>query len=301
MPQPDERAEERGFEGRPLSTTALTLGEGPTYDPASETAWWFDIVGKKLVEYRFPDGTETIHSLPLMASMLATIDDRRQLVATEDGLYVRDRASGALEMRTPLEAENAITRSNDGRVHPSGALWIGTMGKKAEEKAGAIYWFRGGEIRLIFPQIGIPNAIAFSPDGDIAYFADTQADTIYRAELDRETGLPLGSPSIFLAPGHDDGGPDGAVVDAEGRLWCARWGGSAVSAYAPGGQKVASATLPASQATCPAFVGPNADRMIVTSAREGLSEDDLERQPQAGCTFLLDVPVRGRHEPRVML
>ena len=32
-----------------FSSVACRLGEGPTYDPATGTAWWFDIDGKALL------------------------------------------------------------------------------------------------------------------------------------------------------------------------------------------------------------------------------------------------------------
>ena len=56
----------------------------------------------------------------------------------------------------------------------SGALWIGTMGRKAEKGAGAIYHFGGGELRRLYASVSIPNAICFSPDGATAYFTDTK-------------------------------------------------------------------------------------------------------------------------------
>ena len=47
------------------------------------------------------------------------------------------------------------------------------MGRKAEAGAGAIYALHRGEMSLLYPGITIPNAICFSPDGTIGYFADT--------------------------------------------------------------------------------------------------------------------------------
>src|SRR3954463_153844 len=120
------------------------LGEGCTYDAATDTAWWFDILERTLFEADLGSGAVTAHPLPLMASVLAFIDDHRQLLATENGLYIRDIAAGGLALHVPLEADNAATRSNDGRVHSCGALWIGTMGRKAEQGAGAIYRFYHG-------------------------------------------------------------------------------------------------------------------------------------------------------------
>ena len=88
--------------------------------------------------------------------------------------------TAVLTLHVALEADNAATRSNDGRVHPSGALWIGTMGRKAEKGAGAIYHFGGGELRRLYAGISIPNAICFSPDGATAYFTDTREAILYR-------------------------------------------------------------------------------------------------------------------------
>ena len=111
------------------------LGEGCTYDSATDTAWWFDILERTLFQADLASGAVTSHALPLTASVVAFVDDRRQLLATENGLYVRDIASGRLTPHTPLEADNTATCSNDARVHPCGALWIGTMGRKAEKGA----------------------------------------------------------------------------------------------------------------------------------------------------------------------
>src|SRR5882724_2752296 len=171
------------------------LGEGCTYDPATYTAWWFDIVERTLLQADLASGTVTEHALPMMASVVAFIDDQRQLLATENGLYVRDIADGRLALHVALEADNPVTRSNDGRVHASGALWIGTMGRKAEKGAGAIYWFGGSGLRRLYAGITIPNAICFSPDGATAYFTDTSKAILYRVAIDPANGLPTGAPA----------------------------------------------------------------------------------------------------------
>lgn len=284
-----------------LSEHSCHLGEGPTYDVASDTAWWFDIIDKTLLEHRFTTGETVLHPLPFMASQLAFIDDARQLVASDSGLFVRDIATGRVALHTPLEADNALTRSNDGRVHPSGALWIGTMGRKAETGAGAIYRFYRGELSLLFSGVSIPNAICFTADGKTAYFTDTAVGLLMRVATDPATGIPTGEAVPLYDHRGQEGGLDGAVVDAEGVIWNARWGGSCLDAYGPGGQRLRTIALPASRPTCPLFVGGKADRMLVTSARQGMSAEEVLAEPQAGKTFLLDFPMKGRHEPRVLL
>jgi len=78
-----------------MSEHHCLLGEGCTYDPATDTAWWFDILEQTLFQADLASGAVTSRALPLMASVLAFIDDQRQLLATENGLYVRDVVDGS--------------------------------------------------------------------------------------------------------------------------------------------------------------------------------------------------------------
>src|SRR5439155_5268139 len=175
----------------------------------------------------------------------------RQLIVADDGLYIRTIAAGGLTLYRPLEADNPVTRSNDARVHPSGTFWIGTMGRKAERGAGAIYALHRGELSRLFPGITIPNAICFSPDGATGYFADTGQNVLYRVALDPLTGLPNGAPEV-LVKHRGVGGIDGAVVNADGTIWNARWGGGCVDVYSPQGERLRSLQVPARQPSCPA-------------------------------------------------
>ncbi|WP_274423673.1 SMP-30/gluconolactonase/LRE family protein [Chelativorans sp. YIM 93263] len=277
------------------------LGEGPSYDARTDTLFWFDIVEKRLLEKPFSGGETIIHDLPLVASALAAVDADRQVLVTEKGLQLRNRSSGALEMLAEVEADRPDTRSNDARPHPCGAFWFSTMGRKAEPRAGAIYWYFRGEVRRLFPDITIPNAISFSPDGATAYFSDTRENRLYRVPCDPEMGLPLGEPTLVMNGNDRPGGIDGSVIDAEGTIWNARFGGSCLEALSPEGELIRSIKLPARQLTCPAFVGRNADRLGVTSAFEGMDAEERRADPHAGKTFLLDLKVEGRLDPPVLL
>ncbi len=284
-----------------FSETACQLGEGPTYDPATDSLFWFDILEQKLLEKKLSEGQEVVHSLSEMASALAIIDADRQLVFTETGLHVRDVRSGTLTLHTPIEADNAGTRSNDARVHPSGAFWLGTMGKKAEAGAGSIYWFFKGELRRLYGDVTVPNSICFSPDGATAYYTGTRKGLLFRVDCDPVNGLPTGEPNIFHDHRNEKGELDGSIVDADGVLWNACWGGGCVNAYAPDGTRLRTIPVPALKTTCPAFIGRNTDRIAVTSAWEGLDQAARPSHPEAGKTFLLDIAVKGRVEPRVLL
>jgi sugar lactone lactonase YvrE len=276
------------------------LGEGPTYDAATDTAWWFDILNGRLFEAHLGSGQAHIHELGRMASALARIDAGRQLIAAEDGLYIRSVADGSLVLYRPLEADSPGTRSNDARVHASGTFWIGTMGRRAEAGAGAIYALYRGEVLRLFAGITIPNAICFSPDGVLGYFADTATNVLYRVLLNPLNGLPRGAPEVLLRH-RGVGGLDGAVVDGDGLIWNARWGGGCVDVYSPQGVHLRCLHVPARQASCPAFVGPDLSRLLVTSAWQDMDEAARAADPEHGRTFVIEAAARGRAEPDVKL
>ncbi len=275
------------------------LGEGAYYDSTGNTAWWFDIDGKTLVEYNLSNETAHGHNLPKMASMIARIDDNHQLVAMEDGLYIRTISDTSLKLLQPLEADNPATRSNDGRVHTSGNLWIGTMGKLEEKEAGAIYWFNGNEVRLLYPDISIPNSICFSPDGKIGYFADTALNTVWRVNIDASTGLPTDKPEVFLkGTKQEDGGFfDGAITDSDGNFWSASWGGGAIHGFSPDGNCFQTIKIPAKQVTCPSFIGRDYNKMFVTTAWKKMSKEEKNSDRGAGYSYLIDGNFNGKAEP----
>ncbi len=283
-----------------FSDVVCELGEGPGYHAATDRLWWFDILGKRLLERR-PDRSGTIvHDLPVNGSILADVDGDRQLLVGAGGLYVREVASGRLTLHRPLEADRPDLRSNDGRVHPSGALWLSTMSWEKTAGAGAIWWYRDGDLRKIIPGLGIPNAVCFSPDGSAGYYADTALGQVWRVAVDPATGLPNGEPKLYFQAAEADFWPDGAVVDADGLVWNARWGMGAVVAMDADGREVRRIAVPAKQSSCPAFLPDGS--LVVTSAEEGYDAAARAADPMAGQTFLIaGEGLRPRLDPPVKL
>ncbi|PZW71658.1 sugar lactone lactonase YvrE [Pseudomonas sp. URMO17WK12:I1] len=284
---------------RIADSRVCTLGEGVFWHPRREQLFWFDILGKRLLSQQ--DGQPLEWALGERASAAGWIDSDRLLMASETALSVFDLRSGARERICALEADNPLTRSNDGRADPWGGFWIGTMGLEAQPQAGAIYRYYRGELRRLFADITISNAICFSPDRRFAYFADTDRQRIWRQALDEQHGWPSGEPQPFIDGRVAGLNPDGAVVDSHGRLWNAQWGASRVACYDSNGQFLQAVAFPASQISCPAFAGPDLSTLFATSAREGMEDDQLAAEPHAGKLFAVDVPAQGQAEHQVVL
>lgn len=267
------------------------LGEGPLWHPKRNQLFWFDILTKRLLSRE--GGAERTWQFEEFVSAAGWIDEETLIIASESGLYEFDIASGARRLISAIEADDNETRSNDGRGDPYGGFWVGTMGKQAQHRAGAIYrWYRG-ELRKLFSELSVPNSICFAPDGKEAFFCDTREGVILRVQLDMD-GWPKGQASTFVSVPKEDGKPDGAVVDADGDLWNAQWGGSRVARYASNGQLRETISFPTRRISCPAFGGPDLSTLYVTSAVGEEKQDEY-----AGQTFAVSTSTVGQAEHQV--
>ncbi|MEL7215312.1 MAG: SMP-30/gluconolactonase/LRE family protein [Pseudomonadota bacterium] len=274
------------------------LGEGPLWHSGRGSLLWFDINGFRLLERQGDAQRYWQFEGPVSAAGIINQSDI--LVASHLGLARFNLDTGATQPVAELEADKPTTRSNDGRADPWGGFWVGTMGRQAQAGEGAIYRYADGSLRCLHDRITISNSICFAPDRSCAYFSDTPSRTILKQPLD-ESGWPAAAAEVFVHLGDAPGNPDGAVCDAEGYVWSARWGGARVVRHAPDGRVDHEIIVPASQVTCPAFGGPDARSLYVTTAREGLSPEELKDEPDAGCVFKIAEDVPGRFEPEVAL
>ena len=277
---------------------ACELGEGPLWHPERGQLFWFDILGRRLLTRAGEDTAEW--AFPGHVSAAGWVDRDTLIVASETALHRFDIATGAVEDLCPLEADEPRTRSNDGRADPFGGFWIGTMAKDGAPGLGTIWRYYRGELRRLFAPIGVSNAICFAPDAGHAYFADSIDARVMRVRLGRD-GWPEGAPETFLDLRDAGLVPDGAVTDAAGNLWLAQWDAARVVCHGPDGALRAEVPLPAQRTTCPAFGGPGFGTLFVTSARTGLSDDELRDRPTNGMTFAVEGMGPGIAEPRVVL
>ncbi|QDG75856.1 SMP-30/gluconolactonase/LRE family protein [Labrenzia sp. PHM005] len=277
---------------RTFDNRQCLLGEGPLWHPERQQLFWFDILNRQLLSRI--NNNEKTWQFEEHVSAAGWISDHALLIASESKLFLFDIETGADQLLCPLEADNPVTRSNDGRADPYGGFWIGTMGKNAEKDAGAIYRYYQGELRQLFSRITISNAICFSPDGKTAYFSDTATQSIRKVALD-EHGWPAAADELHIDLSNENLNPDGAVIDRDGYLWNAQWGASRLARYAPDGSFVEEITYPAAQMTCPAFGDPDMKTLFATSATDGLNGKD------DGKTFTVETAVAGQAEHRVLL
>ena len=274
------------------------LGEGPVWDAARARLWWTDIDGRAIWRFDPASGQNERLTPPDRVGFLAVASDGRLLLGGAKALYIAvpDHSSLAATKVLDVEADLATTRVNDGRVDRGGNVVFGTLDEQHPRRPiGSFYQYSSahGLRRLDLPRAAVSNSICFSPDGRTIYFTDTPTGVIRSGSYDSETAA-IEDVRDFVVIAPADGHPDGSIVDADGCLWNAAWGGGVVRRFTPDGRLDRVVRVPTKNPTCPAFGDAGLDTLYVTSSRQQHSADELARAPHAGGVFALRIPgVRG--------
>lgn len=268
------------------------LGECPVWDARAGVLYFADIHGPALFRLDPATGALWRWAMPAkLGSFALAADGAGAVLALATGFARLDFASDAVAAIANPLAGVADHRFNDGGADPAGRFWAGTMHGSGRSASGTVYRLDGSEARAVFGGFFVPNGLAWSPDGARLYLNDSPR-AMFVADYDSASGR-ASAPYVFADARAAPGYPDGATVDAEGFLWNARWDGGGVARFAPDGRLDRFVPLPVSRPTSCAFGGPSLDRLYVTSARTGLDEVTLAREPLAGGVFAIDAGVKG--------
>ncbi|NUZ07722.1 SMP-30/gluconolactonase/LRE family protein [Piscinibacter koreensis] len=274
------------------------LGECPLWCERTQSLFWTDIQNSQLSRWRSADGSTTRWAMRERLGSFALCEESSHLLlGLASGIALFDVDQAATGDLVAVDAEQPSTRINDGRCDAQGRFVFG-MFNHAPEPIGHFYRVDAdlNVERLALPRVSVANSLAFSPDGMTLYFTDSPTRTIWRADYHADGRI--GTPERFVEVPDGEGHPDGAAVDADGGLWSARWDGACIVRHDADGHETDRIALPVTRPTCVAFGGPNLDRLFITSARGGLSDEALAREPWAGGVLAVDVRRRGRPEHR---
>lgn len=283
-----------------LWDAAAELGEGPIWDERSGLLYWLDIEAPAIHRCDGAGRARQSFPIPRRIGCIALRQGGGLIAGLEDGLVMIDLPSSpaaGTPRITPIldpETDRPGNRFNDGKCDAAGRFWVGTMDQQHTASSGVLYRLDPDlTIHTMDEGYVVTNGQAFSPDDRTFYHNDSMAGLVYAFDCDPASGS-ISNRREFLRLPEDHGLPDGMTVDAEGDLWLAHWGGWRVSRIDPGGGVRQVIALPVAQVTSCAFGGPDLDVLYITSARIGLSPEDLASQPLAGGLFAVEVDARGR-------
>jgi sugar lactone lactonase YvrE len=275
----------------PCSPQAGLLSEGPRWDGERDELIWVDIIGSRFHRARLDAGgmLEQVASVELdrfVGAVAPTIAEGYVLAAARGFLFL-DAIGSFVELAQP-EAGHDHIRMNDGACDSDGRFWAGTMALDESPGAGVLYRLElDGSCTTVMVGLTISNGIGWSPDSATMYLSDSGTATIDAFGFDAATG-EISDRRTIVHVAEPGVAPDGLTIDEEGNIWVALWDGGAVRCYSPEGALVRTIPLPVDRPTSCAFGGPDGATLFVTTARHGLDEAALARQPDAGRVFRVD-------------
>jgi sugar lactone lactonase YvrE len=262
-------------------------GEGPVWSASWGGLRWVDMLAGDMLTLRDDGSVARRHLGPSLAALRPRAGGG-MVVALEREFALLDDDEAEVRPLGELWT-NPEVRMNDGGCDPQGRFYCGSTTFAGTPGKGSLYRLDpDGSASVVLPAVTVSNGLAWSPDGATAYYVDSHTQRIDALDYEPQLGL-----SARRAVVHIDaaaGIPDGLAVDADGHLWLALFGGSAVHRYTPDGRLDGRVELPVTQVTACTFGGPGLDQLYITTSRLGL---DPAAEPEAGAVFRADVGVIG--------
>ncbi len=289
------------------------LGEGPFWHPREERLYWLDIEGKLLHRFDPQSAIDETFILDGLVGCIAPVSEEpgettTLLIAAENGvrkISIRGISVPFHKSKNPSpilhdellvhpEKDRIDIRYNDGKCSPEGRFWFGSISKtRTKDTASLFVLDRSGDRRIHAATNS--NGLGWSPDGKTFYWIDTPTLTVFAFDYEGEKGTIANRRAAVVFPTTPGfGRPDGMTVDAEGMLWIAHWMGAAISRWNPvTGEILARYSVSVQRVTSLAFGGKNGDKLFITTASNGATEEELAAEPHAGGVFVAEPNVVG--------
>jgi sugar lactone lactonase YvrE len=282
----------RRFRAERATEETYQLAEGPVWDGVGQQLLWVDIPAGEVHTGELRGSSivaRAAQQLDTTVSAVVPAPDGRLLVAGHHSVYLVDRTGATTEIAR-LVPDEQERRLNDGKCDPAGRFLVGTqpLGSDVHEYLYVIDPSRGLEV--VDDDLQLSNGLGWSPDGATMYSVDTTSGMLWERSYDGRTGSRGERRELLHV---SDGSPDGMCVDVDGNLWVAIWGAGEIRHFSPRGELLGVVSVPAPHTSCPTFAGADLDTMVISTAADGLSPDQLAEYPDSGALFVADVGVRG--------
>ncbi|HEX8546394.1 MAG TPA: SMP-30/gluconolactonase/LRE family protein [Cytophagaceae bacterium] len=278
-----------------LVNSLNVLGEGPLWHRHRGTFMWVDIEAKKIFEFNLVSQYLKSWDIGHRVSLIVETQNADEVVlAVQGGTLLYNLSTSQATPLVDIEKNNEFNRTNDGSIDPLGRLWIGTMALDCKPGAGSLYCIskEGTPVQGI-KETTISNGMVWTKDRKTLYYIDSATYTVKEYQFEIATGQITYLKDVIKVP-ESLGMPDGMCQDTDGMLWIGVWGGNGVYCYNPlNGQLIAKVDVPAPQITSCTFGGLNNDQLFITTARTGLSDEDLKKYPMSGGVFIANTGATG--------
>ena len=253
--------------------------EGPAYFAAGRYLVWSDIPNNRMMRWDETDGSVSVFRQPCHNTNGHTVDREGRLVSCEHQARCVSRTEhdGSRTVLVDRIAGKRFNSPNDVVVKSDGTIWFSDPtygidtdyeGDAAASEIGASHVYRcdpaRGECSAVTSDFVKPNGLAFSPDEQLLYIADTGMSHVkdgprhIRRFTVGNDGRTLSGGEVFATC--TAGWFDGFRLDVQGNIWTSA--GDGVHCYSPDGTLLGKIHIPEIVANV-CFGGPKRTRLFI--------------------------------------
>lgn len=268
-------------------------GEASTWFPSLDSFLWVDIDNGIMHQYNVNEKKVTDHFFPeVVTSIIPWKGHDEEVILTMKNrciaYHIVNKTWLTLVDFTTL---SPMFRTNDCKASPEGRIWCGIMHMKEHNGNASLYCVDNhSQITEVLTGQSIPNGLVWNKEGNRMYYADSGRRCIEEYAYDAKTGEITFLRTAVTVP-EEYGVPDGMTIDANGNLWVAHWGGFGVYVWNPSnGELIDKISVPVPNVASCTFGGHDQKQLFITTAIDGLSEEEAAKYPLSGSLFVADVP-----------
>lgn len=273
------------------------VGECPLWHPTEQKLYWVD-TRRPAIQRLEANGSVTVWDMPTNIGSIVFRRNGHLIGALKNGFYEINLATGAVEIIVDPEPNLPENRLNDGKCDTKGRFWCGSRDPSDTNPGGSLYRLNPDySCKKMDSGFIVSNGMAFSPDGKTMVFGDSRGETVWKYDLDPDSG-EIHNKRVYISTTGVPWRIDGATFDSEGYYWCALVGDGSIGRYDPDGRLDRVVRVPVTHPTMCNFGGPDLDILYVTSGTVFLNEVQKIQQPLAGSLFEIHgLGVTGVPEP----
>lgn len=259
------------------------IGEGITWLPDTNLLLWVDIENGILFQCDITTNQVDKISFGERISTIVPIKDNDVVITGQTRLIRYNTQTKKKATIVDLEIPPQF-RPNDGKASPDGRLFFGVMNMENQYRSGALYCIdRKLSLTKLLTNQCIPNGIVWNKAKNRIFYADSGRNCIEAYIYNRGKNTIEFERTVVQIP-HILGVPDGMTIDRDDNLWVAHWGGFGVYVWSTKtGNLLQKINVDAPNVASCTFGKDNT--LFITTARSGLSNEDLEKYPLSGSVF----------------
>ncbi|QYK10444.1 SMP-30/gluconolactonase/LRE family protein [Shewanella mangrovisoli] len=271
-----------------FSSSVCTLGEGIYFDKVERELYWLDIVESKIYRKKINDLSDEyeVFSIGTMPSTVLSVESGVITFLDKIGICAYDTASNKLFTlyKTPYPDAKGY-RGNDATILNDGTALFGTMYRNPNEKKGNLYHLTShGVFEIEDVYFSIPNT--FIELDNAILISDSFEQRIYSVSKNFKSKVIK---ALWKDYSEEMFTPDGGCVDIYGNIYISMWDGFCVSVFDNTAKQKYKIELPVPRPTNCVLVDER--WLYVTTARDGLSEEQIRQYPLSGKVFVIDLEV----------